>query len=119
MDLQKRLMSFSIEVIKLCRLFPHSEEYFTIKKQLIKSATSIGANYQEAQSAISRPDFNNKVRISLKEASETKYWLELLLNINTSKKLNSEKIQLLLKESTEIQKILGKIAVKTDSKFKG
>ncbi len=70
-ELSKRLLIFSVEVIKFTRLLPKETEYQVIKYQLIKSATSVGANYQEAQSASSKADFKNKVNISLKEMAES------------------------------------------------
>ncbi len=72
-DLSKRLLKFAVRVIKFLRTLPKSAEYNVIRYQLIKSATSSGANYDEAQSGSSRADFHNKVNISLKEMSDSKY----------------------------------------------
>jgi four helix bundle protein len=80
-ELSIRLLNFSVEVIKFTRILPKESEYNVIKYQLIKSATSVGANYQEAQSASSKRDFKYKVTISLKEIAETKYWLKIILLI--------------------------------------
>lgn len=66
-DLQKRLFDFAVNVIKLVRKLPKGKEYDVISYQLIKAATSIGANYDEAQGAVSKPDFSNKIGIALKE----------------------------------------------------
>ena len=66
-DLQKRLFDFAVNVIKLIRKLPKGKEYDVISYQLIKAATSIGANYDEAQGAVSKPDFSNKIGIALKE----------------------------------------------------
>ena len=77
-ELSKRLLSFAINVIKYSRMLPNKDEYKVIKYQLIKSATSAGANYKEAQSGSSKADFRNKVNIALKEISETNYWLEII-----------------------------------------
>ena len=71
-DLQDRLFRFAIDVIKMLRILKGGSELFVIKPQLIKSATSSSANYEEAQAAVSRPDFGNKVGISLKEMRESK-----------------------------------------------
>lgn len=65
-DLSQRLLNFTINVIKLLRKLPNDVEYKVIKFQLIKSASSTGANYEEAQGASSKADFNNKIHISLK-----------------------------------------------------
>ena len=64
-DLQKRLFKFSVEVIKEVRNFPEAKEYQVISYQLLKAATSVGANYEESQAAVSRADFANKIGISL------------------------------------------------------
>ncbi len=66
-DLSKRLFEFSIKMIKFLRTLPHETEYKVIRYQLFKSATSTGANYQEAQAASSKADFHNKVKIALKK----------------------------------------------------
>jgi four helix bundle protein len=83
-------------------------ELLVIKPQLIKSVTSSGANYEEAQGAVSRADFGYKVGISLKEMRESHYWLRILIELYPQ---NSE-IERLLKERTELKNILGSINVK-------
>ena len=84
-DLQNRLFSFSIQVIQLIRKLPLTVEYQIICRQLIKSATSVGANYEESQAAVSKADFINKVRISLKEVRESNYWIRMLIEIYPDK----------------------------------
>ena len=79
---------------------------------MVKSATSAGANYKEAQSGSSRADFRNKVNISLKEISETIYWLEIIFSINESRNVN-DNLQDQISESNELTKILGSILQKT------
>jgi four helix bundle protein len=71
-----------------------------------KSATSVGANYEEAQAGSSKADFKNKVRIALKEARESNYWLRIIIALGNIK--NSE-LDRLLQESKEIKNILGAI----------
>lgn len=114
-DLGDRLLAFAIQVIKLTRKFPSSEEYKIIKYQLIKSSTSAGANYEEAQGASSKADFNNKVHISLKEMRESNYWLRIISGINSIKK-NEDEINEILKESIELKNILGAICTKVSIK---
>ena len=80
-ELSNRLLSFAISVIKYSRNLPKSPEFNIIQYQLIKSVTSVGANYRESQSASSLADFRNKVHISLKEISETTYWLEIISSL--------------------------------------
>ena len=77
-------------------------------KQLLRSGTSIGANVEEAQAGQSRSDFIYKMAIELKEARETNYWLRLL---KASEMMPKEKLTELIKESGEIQKIIGAIIV--------
>jgi four helix bundle protein len=109
--LSSRLITFSKNVIIVLRGINNSLETVIIKKQLIRSATSVGANYEEAQGATSKADFHNKIRISLKEIRESNYWLKLLKYIcSTSKDVSLDD---LIDESEQIKKILGTIAKKT------
>ena len=114
-DLQRRLFQFSVDVIKEGRNFPNSKEYQVISYQILKSATSVGANYEEAQGASSKADFNNKVHISLKEMRESNYWLRIISGINSIKK-NEDEINEILKESIELKNILGAICTKVSIK---
>ncbi len=107
-DLQDRLFRFALDVIKMLRTLKESADLKVIRNQLIKSATSSGANYEEAQAAVSRTDFGYKISISLKEMRESNYWLRLLGELY---KQNIE-IERLIKESVELKKILGAISVK-------
>lgn len=76
--MQEKCMNFSIRIVNLCRLLEKEKHEHHISAQLFRSGTSIGANYAEAQSAISKNDFIAKVYISSKECNESLYWLELL-----------------------------------------
>ena len=78
----KQTFEFSIEIIKYSELLDSSRKY-VLSKQLIRSGTSIGANVKEAQNAESKADFVHKIKIALKEADETEYWLFLCQNIET------------------------------------
>jgi len=107
-DLRERLFRFAIDVIKMLRKLKGGTELNIIKPQLIKAVTSSGANYEEAQAAVSRADFGNKVGISLKEMRESNYWLRILQELypeNLEIKQNS-------KESNELKNILGSISYK-------
>lgn len=77
-DLEERTAKFASGVIGLCRKTPKDIVTIPIISQLVRSATSIGANYCEANNAESRRDFVHKVGICKKEAKETKYWLNML-----------------------------------------
>ena len=72
-DLLQRLFKFSVEIIKEVRNLPVSTEFKVVSYQLLKPATSVGANYEEAQGAVAKADFSNKEAISLKEMRETNY----------------------------------------------
>ncbi|MUP39017.1 four helix bundle protein [Labilibaculum euxinus] len=111
-DLQKRLFQFSIDIIKEVRNLPNSKEYQVISYQILKSATSVGANYEEAQGAVSKADFANKVAISLKEIRETNYWIRIIIAID-NQKMNWAVLE---KESNQLIKILGAIYNKTAKK---
>jgi four helix bundle protein len=107
-DLAERLFQFAATVIKATRELPVSAEYNIIKYQLIKAATSVGANYEESQAAVSSPDFSNKIGISLKEIREANYFIRLLI-------ATTEKHELWIPirdESKELMNILGAIYTK-------
>jgi len=111
-DLLDRTFYFGVNVLKFLRTLPKESEYNIIKYQLGKSATSVGANYEESQVASSQADFKNKVRISLKEARETNYWLRVIMELSESK---SEELEKLIKESVELKNILGAIILKLNN----
>jgi four helix bundle protein len=71
-------MSFAVRIVKLYKYLTETKKEFILSKQLMKSGTSIGANAYEANQAQTKKDFVAKMYISLKEAAETGYWLELL-----------------------------------------
>lgn len=75
--IKDKSFEFSLAIIQLFKSLQANKE-FIISRQLLRSATSIGANVVEAQAAYSRREFASKMSIAFKEASETKYWLELL-----------------------------------------
>lgn len=109
----KRAFAFSLAVIKMTKSLEKSYENVVLIKQILRSATSIGANIEEALGGNSRKEFIHCMNISKKEARETLYWLKLLLEINSRV---SENIRTPLKENQEIINILTKI-VKTSSAY--
>jgi four helix bundle protein len=111
-DLQKRLFQFAVNVIFLIRKLPKGKEYDVISYQLIKSSTSSGANYDEAQGAVSKADFSNKIGISLKEMRESNFWIKLIISTTG----RNEGWPELKDESSELMKILGSIYTKTSVK---
>ena len=76
-DLQERTKTFALKLIDLVERIPKGRSGDSVARQLIRSGTSIGANYREATRAQSKDDFIHKVALSTKEASETTFWLEL------------------------------------------
>jgi four helix bundle protein len=76
----KESFEFAIMVVKYAELLDEKRKYI-IAKQLIRSGTSVGANIKEAQNAESKADFIHKLKVSLKEADETEYWLFLCENL--------------------------------------
>lgn len=113
-DLEKRTFVFSKEVIELCKQLPHNVITREIVGQLIRSSGSVGANYREANDALSKKDFNHRIKITRKEAKETCYWLELLQVANPE---FDKSIKILLNESVELKKIFSAIIAKNNSKI--
>jgi four helix bundle protein len=114
-DLNERLFNFAVAVLKFLPNLPKTPEFNVIRYQLAKSSTSSGANYEEAQAGSSKPDFNNKVRIALREMRESNYWLRIINKILNDIK-SIEEVNLLINESDELKKILGSIVTKTNKK---
>ena len=84
---------FAIRCVKLCRYLKETKHEFDLSSQLIRSGTSIGANVKEGIRAQSRSDFRAKLNISLKEASESEYWIELLRDTNYINDVETNSIQ--------------------------
>lgn len=82
-----KAFKFSVRIYKLSKHLKSKNE-FEIAKQILRSGTSIGANLAESRGTVSDSDFSNKLSISYKEALETKYWLDLLLEIELLEKKN-------------------------------
>ena len=95
--------AFALKVIALYKKLCDTNREFVMSKQLLKSGTSIGANIKEAQQGQSKADFYAKLYISLKEASETEYWLELL---HESGYIGEEEFCSIYQDCQEIIKIL-------------
>lgn len=103
-DIEERTFKFSIRVIKMVFQLPNNNvAVWKIGGQVISSATSINSNIIQARAGISKKDFTNHMRISLKEAKETKRWLEMIVAVGLA--LNS-RMKLLINESEEIICIL-------------
>jgi four helix bundle protein len=81
-DLKLRTKDFALRIIALYRKMPRTEESIIIRKQILRSGTSIGANYRAACRSRSKAEFISKMGIVLEEADETVFWLELLIHAN-------------------------------------
>lgn len=75
---REKAFAFAIRIVKLYKFLSIEKREFVLSKQLLRSGTSIGANIEEADGAISKKEFSNKISIAYKEARETSYWLRLL-----------------------------------------
>lgn len=104
-DLEERTFKFSREILDLIDDIPKTLANVELAKQVIRSGGSVGANYIEANEALSRKDFIYRIKLCRKEAKETTYWLKLLDCQNDLTQEGNEIIQ----ESIEITKIFGAI----------
>jgi four helix bundle protein len=105
-ELETRTKDFSLALIDLVERIPRSRAGDVVGRQLLRSGTSMGANYREANRAESRKDFLHKVGIATKESAETEYWLELIQESEHLKTTGCDKI---LAESQELLAILTSI----------
>ena len=112
-DLAERLFKFVVRVIKFLRKLPNEPEFNNIRFQLSKSSSSSGANYEEAQAGYSKADFLFKIDISLREMRESNYWLRLIEATCEFEVRLKEELDNLIKESSELKNILGKISSST------
>ncbi|MCL4301747.1 MAG: four helix bundle protein [Anaerolineae bacterium] len=112
-DLQIRTKSFALRIIRLYAALPKTTEAQVIGKQLLRSGTSVGAHYREAQRAKSDADFINKMEGGLQELEETGYWLELLAESGI---VAEERLKPLLNEVEELISIFVTIIKKVKNK---
>ncbi|MCX6761406.1 MAG: four helix bundle protein [Candidatus Moranbacteria bacterium] len=112
-DLENRTRIFSKEIIGLLTKIKRDRINENIISQLIRSATSVGANYCEANGASSKKDFRNKIFICRKEIQETKYWIEMLAEASQEER---ESLKRLWMEAHELTLIFNKISVTLSGK---
>lgn len=116
-DIKQRCYNFSKEIIQFVGQSQFERIYISLFDQVLRSGTSIGANIEEGKAGSSKKDFRNFYVIALKSANETKYWLKLIKETKVSKV--SELIQEeLIKESSELSKIIASIVVNLDKNTK-
>jgi four helix bundle protein len=114
-ELEKRTKKFAVKIIKLSSSLPNTPEAKVVRNQITKCCTSVGANYREANRARSRADFKNKIKICEGEASETQFWIEIIMDVGW---LPREKLKNDHKECSELLAIFTSISMNTQKKDK-
>lgn len=109
-DLEERTAKFGEMIIDFVKKLPKNEINRILLSQIIRSATSVGANYMEANQASSRKDFKNKIAICRKEINETKHWLRMISHANNDLSMDCRK---LWKEAHQLTLIFSKIIKST------
>ena len=107
--------AFAVRIVKLYKYLCDEKKEYVLSKQLLRSGTSIGANIQEGLNGQSKRDFLMKMNISLKEASETQYWLRLLTATDI---LTEQESKFILEDCTELIKMLTSIVKTTSANVK-
>ena len=113
---KERTKHFALDVINLCNSLVKGKPSDVITYQLVKSATSVGANYRAACRARSKNEFYSKICIVVEEADESEYWLEIIKEANITNK--TDKLEKLLTEINEIVRIMNKTKHSTYSRLK-
>lgn len=114
-DIVERCLDFGVLVIKIANKLPKTPAGYEIARQLVRAGTSVGANMEEAQEAVSKNDFIHKVNISLKEARESIFWLQIILK---ARMLPKKVVNPAINEAQEIRKILASIIWQTKKSIK-
>lgn len=109
-DLEDRTLEFGKRIIRLAKALSKNSINFNLIDQVIRSGTSMGANYREANETETKKDFLFRIRICRKEGKETIYWLSLIIEANPE---FTERIKPLLQETIELVKIFATIAEKS------
>ncbi|MCP4651949.1 MAG: four helix bundle protein [Candidatus Omnitrophica bacterium] len=109
-DLEKRTTEFAKAVIRMCKRLSRNPMNDRLVGQVVGSAGSIGANYREANDALGKKDFIQRMKISRREAKESHHWLELILEAHSDKGLE---IKPLIEECDQLKKILSSIISKS------
>jgi four helix bundle protein len=117
-DLEERCAKFGENIIEFCRIVKQDNINKPLISQLVRSATSIGANYMEANQASSKKDFKNKISICKKESNETKHWLRMIARANLDKKERCKEFWREAHELTLIFATISKSCEETSLKIK-
>ena len=108
-DLENRTLEFGKRIIRMAKALPKNTINFKLIDQVVRSGTSTGANYREANETETKKDFKYRVRICRKEGKETIYWLNLIIEANPE---FEKRIKPLIQETTELVKIFASILIK-------
>jgi four helix bundle protein len=111
-DLEERTLKFTQWIVKYTKRLPKTVANVEIMKQLIRASASVGANYIEANEALSKKDFLMRIRICKKESKESCYWI-VLSEPDIKDKMTIQEKESLIKEVTELMKIFGSIIEKS------
>ena len=109
-NIRERTFRFGVRIVKVVNRLPRTTAGFALGNQVIRSGTSIGANVEEADAAESKQDFVHKMKIALKEAQETRFWLRTIIE---SEMLADEETKALFRESDELVRIIHTIITNT------
>jgi four helix bundle protein len=112
-DLEERTEDLGVEIVVFCRLINKNAELRILSNQLLRSGTSVGANYREANGAGSGKDFRNKIFICKKEAKESIYWLKVIERSSSDYAVKAEALR---SECEELERIFGKISTSLNNK---
>ncbi len=113
-DLRERTTEFALRIVNMYKTLPKTTEAQVLGKQVLRSGTSVGAQYRESQRAKSDADFINKLESVLQEADETAFWLELLVRAGI---VPAKRLEALRKETDEIIAILVTIVTKVKKRI--
>jgi four helix bundle protein len=112
----KRTRQFAINVFKLVDNFPKSKAGDVVAYQLLKSSSSVAANYRAVLKAKSNLDFCNKLKIVVEEADESNFWLSFIIDIDLLKQKGKQNLEALIKESDEFVAMFTKSIITINSK---
>ena len=110
-DLERRTTEFAKAVIRVCKTLPRNPMNDRLVGQVVGASGSVGANYREANDALGKKDFIQRLKIARREAKESLHWLELVLEANINKEVE---IKPLTKEAEELKNILSSIITKSE-----
>jgi four helix bundle protein len=114
-ELSERILDFGVRVVKVVGSLPNTLAGRRIGDQLLRSALSVGANFEEAQAAESQADFAHKLQIALKEMREARYWLRVISKAGT---LPPRRLESLIDEACQLVAMLSKAVARARGKAK-